>query len=98
MQLRDFVALQQVEETQGDLEREVSGLTYDSRNAGAGQVFFALPGEKVDGHQFIPDVVRRGAAGVVYERSEARPDAASSIRVRNARTALGLWSSYFFGA
>ncbi|HEY7163708.1 MAG TPA: UDP-N-acetylmuramoyl-L-alanyl-D-glutamate--2,6-diaminopimelate ligase [Candidatus Binatia bacterium] len=96
MKLRDFVALQRVEETQGDLEREVSGLTYDSRKAAVGHVFFALPGEKVDGHQFIPEAIRRGAAAVVYERVDARPQGTTSIRVANARTAMGLWAARFF--
>src|ERR1051325_211166 len=97
MKLRDFLALQPVEETDGDLEREVSGLTYDLRKAGAGQVFFALAGEKVDGHQFIPEAIRCGAAAIVYERHEFRPQGATSIRVKNARTAMGLWGARFFG-
>ena len=76
MRIKEFLALEEVEEATGDLDQEVNGLTYDSRKAGAGQIFFAVPGEKVDGHDFIADAVRRGAAAVVFSRQaigRARP-------------------------
>ena len=53
MHVREFLTLQEVEQTDGDLEQEVTSLTYDSRKAVAGTVFFAVPGEKVDGHDYM---------------------------------------------
>ena len=53
MRVKDFLTIDTIEEAHGDLEREVSGLTYDSRQAGSGQVFFAMPGVKRDGHDFV---------------------------------------------
>ena len=41
---------------------EPAGLAIDSRAVKAGDVFIALPGERVDGHQFVKDVLDRGAA------------------------------------
>ena len=69
MQLKELVALEEVAEAAGNLDQEVSGLTYDSRTASAGQVFFAIPGEKTDGHDFIGAAVKRGASTVVYSRA-----------------------------
>ena len=40
----------------------------DSRRAEAGDLFVALPGENVDGHDFAADAVARGAAGLLLER------------------------------
>lgn len=40
----------------------------DSRKAGRGDLFFALKGERADGHDFVADAARRGAAGAVVER------------------------------
>lgn len=40
----------------------------DSRNIGAGDVFFAKPGETTDGHRFAPDAVEQGAALCIVER------------------------------
>ncbi len=47
---------------------EVSGVTLDSRQAEAGCLFIATKGERVDGHSFIPQVLQKGAAGVICER------------------------------
>ena len=42
--------------------------TSDSRRVRPGDLFAALPGERFDGHQFVADAVRRGAAAVLCER------------------------------
>lgn len=39
----------------------------DSREVGKGSLFFALPGAKVDGHQFLEEVASRGAYGAVVK-------------------------------
>ncbi|MFN3346359.1 MAG: UDP-N-acetylmuramoyl-L-alanyl-D-glutamate--2,6-diaminopimelate ligase [Candidatus Bipolaricaulaceae bacterium] len=46
----------------------VSGLAWDSRRVQPGDLFFALPGTKRDGHAFALEAVRRGAVAVVAER------------------------------
>jgi UDP-N-acetylmuramoyl-L-alanyl-D-glutamate--2,6-diaminopimelate ligase len=47
---------------------EISGLAYDNRSVTPGTLFFCVPGFKVDGHDFAPDAVERGAAALVCER------------------------------
>ncbi|HEX2844102.1 MAG TPA: Mur ligase domain-containing protein, partial [Candidatus Limnocylindria bacterium] len=47
---------------------EVRSLAYDSRRVTPGTVFFAVPGDHVDGHEFVSDAVEAGAVGVVVER------------------------------
>ena len=60
---------------------EYSGATFDSRKVEPGMLFIAVKGEKVDGHDFIPQAMERGAAGVVDgygeldEYAKARRDA-----------------------
>ncbi|QOS67221.1 UDP-N-acetylmuramoyl-tripeptide--D-alanyl-D-alanine ligase [Eggerthella guodeyinii] len=44
-----------------DARALVTGLTWDSRDARAGDVYVALPGERVDGHDFIGAALRGGA-------------------------------------
>ena len=41
------------------------GATFDSRAVKPGMLFVALKGEKVDGHDYIPQALEKGAAGVV---------------------------------
>ncbi len=97
MRLTEFLALEEVDEAQGDLNQEVAGLTYDSRKVSSGQIFFAIPGERVDGHEFISAALERGASGVVTERSVVRAQETTWIRVKNVRRAMGLWGAHFFG-
>jgi UDP-N-acetylmuramoyl-L-alanyl-D-glutamate--2,6-diaminopimelate ligase len=97
MRLREFLPLEKVEEAEGNLDQEVTGLTYDSRRVRAGEVFFAIPGEKVDGHRFIPQALRSGAAGIVVAHREAWPAGTTWIRTKDVRRAMGLWGAHFFG-
>ncbi len=53
---------------QGDLQDSFVGVSTDSRSIKPGELFFALKGERFDGHQFIYEAVRRGAKGVVVEK------------------------------
>jgi len=46
---------------------QVDNVVIDSRRARAGSLFFALPGERVDGHQFVADVLALGGCAVVKE-------------------------------
>ena len=41
------------------------GATFDSRKVEPGMLFVALKGEKSDGHDFIPQALEKGAAGIV---------------------------------
>ncbi|HUK39782.1 MAG TPA: UDP-N-acetylmuramoyl-L-alanyl-D-glutamate--2,6-diaminopimelate ligase [Candidatus Acidoferrales bacterium] len=96
MRLAEFLTLDEVAEAQGDLDQEVTGLAYDSRKVHPGQVFFAVPGVKVDGHDFVPAALERGAVGVVIEREIGLPAGTTWVRVKDVRRAMGLWSAYFF--
>jgi UDP-N-acetylmuramoyl-tripeptide--D-alanyl-D-alanine ligase len=47
---------------------EVSGVTFDSRAVGKGDLFFAMTGETTDGHGFVADALKRGAAAAIVSR------------------------------
>ncbi len=62
----------------------------DSRSVGRGQVFFALRGERFDGHEFVREALAEGAAAVVVEDGElARAAEGAALVVSDARRALG---------
>ncbi len=48
----------------------LTNLCTDSREAEPGCLFTAIPGERVDGHRFIPDVLEKGAAAVLSQKPE----------------------------
>jgi UDP-N-acetylmuramoyl-tripeptide--D-alanyl-D-alanine ligase len=72
------------EQVRGSRETLVSRVCTDSRQAKAGDLFVALPGERFDGHDFLPHVAAKGVAGVVVERARlAAPDENGESRMEN---------------
>jgi UDP-N-acetylmuramoyl-tripeptide--D-alanyl-D-alanine ligase len=80
--------------THGTLVREgklpIRGAAVDSRRVQPGNTFFALPGERTDGHRFLADAVKRGAAALVVTEDVPTGEfgEASVIRVGDALVAL----------
>ena len=64
---------------------------------GPGTLFFAIQGEKADGHAYIPQALERGAVAVVSERAAPPELAARWIQVAAIRRALADAGRIFFG-
>src|SRR6476619_5519782 len=47
---------------------EVTGVTFDSREVGPGDLFVAMPGTAYDGHLFVEAAFESGAAGVIVSQ------------------------------
>ena len=96
MRLKDFLTLQKLEQAEGDLDQEVAGLVYDSRRVTKGDVFFAVPGEQANGHQFVNQAIERGAiAAVVPDTANVRPGV-TFVRVHDVRATMALWAAHFY--
>ena len=81
-------------ERNGDQRVTIADLTDDSRTVGPGSLFVAVPGERVDGHQFMARGVAAGAAAVVVQRND-NVGAIPCVRVEDSRAALGILGSRF---
>lgn len=68
-------------------DRRAVGISTDSRTLGPGEVFFALEGERFDGHAHLEEARSRGAAAAVVEK-EARVEGLALLRVADTRKAL----------
>ncbi len=97
MKLRDLLHDVPTEAVEGSLDVEIRDVRDDSRAVAPGDLFVALPGRTVDGHQFLEDVQQRGAVAVMVERevSESR-FAGTRIRVQSTRRALAQVASHRF--
>jgi UDP-N-acetylmuramoyl-tripeptide--D-alanyl-D-alanine ligase len=75
----------------GSPETRVSRICIDSRQAEAGDLFFALAGERFDAHNFLQEVAARGVAAVVAECPKLPPTFKGGpvIAVDKTRAALG---------
>ena len=76
----------------------VGSIESDSRAVTPGSLFVAITGMRVDGHQFIAEAIRRGAAAVVAERI---PGGSAGTRipviaVGNSRLALSDLAAAFY--
>ncbi|HEY7514817.1 MAG TPA: Mur ligase domain-containing protein, partial [Vicinamibacteria bacterium] len=65
-----------------------SGVSIDSRSILQGQLFFAIAGPRFDGHDFVADAARRGAAGAVVHRDVSAPASLPLLRVHDTTRAL----------
>jgi len=66
----------------------INGVSTDSRNVNAGDLYIALRGDRFDGHEFIGDVSARGAVAVVVDHTVATD--VQQLSVSDTRAALGL--------
>jgi UDP-N-acetylmuramoyl-L-alanyl-D-glutamate--2,6-diaminopimelate ligase len=73
----------------------IAGLAYRSESVTPGALFFCVPGFVVDGHQFAPDAVRRGAAALVCERPLG--SGVPEVVVASVREAMGRLAGVFEG-
>lgn len=97
--LRELLEALPAYELQGPSEVDIERIVSDSRQAQAGSLFVAVPGLHVDGHRYIPDAIRRGAAAIAGERPfhelEPLPAGVPYVRVNEARLALARLAAAF---
>jgi len=80
----------------GNYSGNVSAICYDSRLCEKNSLFVAIPGLKVDGHNYIPEAVARGARFIVHERDYSPPSGITAIRVTDCRRVLGNLGRNFY--
>lgn len=97
MQLKQLLSEVACKTVEGDLEREVTGVTYDSRRVSAGKIFVACRGLKTDGHDYISEAIDRGAIAVVCEQNGFASRKATKIVVDNCREAMAKMAAEFYG-
>jgi len=82
----------------GDRDTKIKGISTDSRTIKPGDLFFALKGERCDGHQFVMHTMNTGAVGAVIStefKLEPEHKNFSVIRVKDTTTALGDLAKYY---
>ncbi|MBX3498855.1 MAG: UDP-N-acetylmuramoyl-L-alanyl-D-glutamate--2,6-diaminopimelate ligase [Alphaproteobacteria bacterium] len=83
-----------------DSDREIAGVTADSRAVKPGYLFAALPGSKVDGARFAAQAVRSGAVAILAARDamlEGVPDGIVVLRQDEPRRTLARIAVVFAG-
>jgi len=96
--LADILRDVNVKQIKGAADAIISGITYDSREVKTGSMFFAVKGTRVDGHNFISQVIEKGAVAIVCENlPESISDAVTYIQVDDSSYSSGTIASNWFG-
>ena len=96
-QLKDIINNAGVIRIEGDTAVTVSGLHLDSREITEGSLFFAVPGTRVDGHLFIEQAVKNGAAVIVCSRwPEVLQKDVVYVQVEDPALATGVMASNYY--
>ena len=96
MLLKQLIEDMYYEVLAGRVDTEVTTLVYDSRKVEKGSVFVCISGSVRDAHDFIPDVVAKGAAAVIVEKDVELQEGVTYIKVANSRLALACMSAAYF--
>src|SRR5205814_1740950 len=102
MRLEEIIRGIAITDRRGRFDGEITGLTSDSRRVKAGDLFVAVRGISQDGHDYIDDALRMGAAAVLAETWPDRDDTTERVRpnvilVPSSRRALALAAANFYG-
>ncbi len=98
--LRSLLKGVDIIEVDNDVDEEITGIAYDSRKTGDRSLFVAIKGFNVDGHDYIDEVIKRGAVAIVSERrvKDIIPGTkkVTGITVSDSRRALAVISNNFY--
>ena len=82
----------------GNVEIEVTGVNIDSRRVKEGNLFIAMKGTQMDGHQFIDKAIELGARSVLCEEiPQNLVDGVTYIQVTSTEDAVGKVATQFYG-
>ncbi len=73
---------------------DVTGLSYDSRLVKKGHLFFAIPGARVDGHEFLGQAAQQGAVAAVIEKETPAP--LPTVKQPSVSVAMSKLASAFY--
>lgn len=72
-------------------------LHYDSRKISPGDIFVALEGNSVDGHEYIEVAIKNGAKGIILSKDVEKKPGIEYYFVKDLRKNLGKIASEFYG-
>lgn len=96
MVLKQLAEEMKYEVLAGSVDTEVTTLVYDSRKVEKGSVFVCISGSVRDAHEFIPDVIAKGAAAIIVEKDVEPQEGVTYLKVENSRLALACMSAAYF--
>ncbi|MBS1973848.1 MAG: UDP-N-acetylmuramoyl-L-alanyl-D-glutamate--2,6-diaminopimelate ligase, partial [Bacteroidetes bacterium] len=96
--LQDILYKVGIRSVHGSLNIEINDVQVDSRKVDKGSLFIAVKGTSADGHQFIEQVLEKGATAVACEiLPKQLKEGVAYVEVGDSATAAGLIAHNFYG-
>ena len=97
MKLKDLLTKIKPVEIIGNADIDITGINIDSRKIESGHLFVAMRGTQVDGHQFIPKAIEKGAAAVLCEEIAEPVEGITYVKVADCEDSVGSVATTFYG-
>jgi len=97
MKLRDLLKDIPVRSVTGNLEAEISGISYDSRKARPGDLFACIPGTRDDGHKYVKQARGLGVVAFLASREVEAGAHEAVVVVDEPRVEMGKLASRLAG-
>ena len=99
MKLSEVLKKVQVIASQGDMQREITGINIDSRLVQPGDLFVAVKGTQTDGHTYISKAIERGAVAILMCNPilEKGLQGITYVQVNDTEDAVGKVATKFYG-
>ena len=81
---------------EGNPDQDITGLNYDSRKIKKGDLFAAIKGNALNGHDYLASAIEKGAKAVLVEEDSKLPPDISVIKVLNSRRELSRLAARFY--
>lgn len=95
--LKDIIYKTGILDVSGSTEISVTDVCFDSRKAKEGSLFVAVKGIQSDGHQYIHEVIEKGAVAIVCEQLPKNlAEGITFVRVHDSAAALAHIASNFY--
>jgi UDP-N-acetylmuramoyl-L-alanyl-D-glutamate--2,6-diaminopimelate ligase len=101
MELSEVIAGIEGVRVTGGARQRIAALACDSRKVAADTLFFAMPGAKTDGNEYVADALSRGAVAIATQNPRpahiSRDVAWIEVTAGTERKALALAAANFYG-
>lgn len=81
----------------GSIDKEITGVYYDSRQVKPGSLFICVRGLKTDGHKYIESAIANGAAAILAEEKQSVSDDITYVITADTRSTMAKIASNFYG-
>jgi len=84
-------------DVKGSVDIEISSISINSKNIEAGSLFVALVGNVTDGHNFIDEVIQKGAKAIIHESIlKEYKEGVTYIKVSDTHESVGIAVGNFY--